>query len=390
VKRLLACVVMFAVCTGVARGQQADAMPIGGATVTGGSPADVASWPVQTTIDKLVLGPGDFCEVEFDAKASWPNTVPPGWDGGIQYTLWLVRDVDGARYTSGGIEFWKGRGTDACGPVDRYAGPGGNWFYSADTWGPLVSGGPLRAGEVVGFFVTQGDQRVKDAHTIRARSNVVTVTWTPAGATYIAQAPETVSDTLVRLRGNYGQLTPATAAELLNAVAWAHRAEGFGLLGKAGGDHCPQPFTGTPIACDYLVNRNTLRGWDALADWENEGRPTFGGAGNDITDLIRSGARTLVDAVDPAGPTPAPQPVPEPTPQPTPEPTPAPTPEPAPEPTPAPTPAPTPEPAPEPAPAPEPTPLPSNDGNSGMAGWQQALLYGLLAALASLLGIKLF
>ncbi len=151
----------------------ADGLSLGSAIVTGGAAPDVASWPVTTTISQLVLGPGAYCRVEFDAKSRWPESTPPGWAGGIQYTLWMVRNVGGQLYTSGGIEFWIGRGTDACGPVTDYIP---NWFYSVGQWGPLASG-PLAAGEQVGFFVTQGDERAKDVHTLRERSQVVVVTW---------------------------------------------------------------------------------------------------------------------------------------------------------------------------------------------------------------------
>jgi hypothetical protein len=151
----------------------ADGIPLGSAIVVGGSPGDIASWAVTTSINRIVLGPGDYCTVDFDAKSRWPETVPAGWSGGIQYTLWMVRKVQGQWYTSGGIEFWNGRGVDACGPVTDYIP---NWFYGP-AWNPIYSAGPLQPGEQVGFFVAQGDERAKDDHSFAERSQVVVLTW---------------------------------------------------------------------------------------------------------------------------------------------------------------------------------------------------------------------
>lgn len=143
------------------------------------SASDVATWPIVTAITRLELGAGD-CGVEFDKKAGfdkWPNVPIPGWNGGaIQYTLWMVRIVNGQVYTGGGIEFWDGR-VGGCGPAAEYIK---NWYYDS-SWGPLHDAGELTPGERVGFFVTAGDARAKDVRIITARSAVVAVPW-PGGA----------------------------------------------------------------------------------------------------------------------------------------------------------------------------------------------------------------
>src|SRR4051812_39983718 len=53
--------------------------------------------------------------------------------------------------------------------------------------------------------------------------------------------------------------------ELLNRVAWEHRAEGWGLLKKPGGNRCPSP-QGFDISCDILVHAPTVTHFDVLID----------------------------------------------------------------------------------------------------------------------------
>ena len=46
--------------------------------------------------------------VVFDRQSSWPEVVPPGWSGGLQYTLWIVLNINGQWHASGCIEYWRG------------------------------------------------------------------------------------------------------------------------------------------------------------------------------------------------------------------------------------------------------------------------------------------
>jgi hypothetical protein len=149
-----------------------DGIDLHGVTVTAASPADVANWPVTTLITTLDLR-GDGAFVDFskkDGPGRWPDVMPPGWDGPIQYTLWLVENINGRWYTSGGVEYWYGLSRQG-GPPSQY---GRNWYYSSDVWGPLANHQPA-IGEQVGFFVTAGDARAKDVTIVRERSNVVVV-----------------------------------------------------------------------------------------------------------------------------------------------------------------------------------------------------------------------
>ena len=149
-----------------------DAIDLRQVTVTASSPADVASWPVTTLITTLDLR-GDGAFIDFskkDGPGRWPDVRPPGWDGDLQYTLWMVENINGRWYTSGGIEYWYGLSRNG-GPASEY---GRNWFYSPEVWGILANRQPA-VGEQVGFFVTAGDARAKNIYIVRERSNVVLV-----------------------------------------------------------------------------------------------------------------------------------------------------------------------------------------------------------------------
>ena len=157
-----------------------DAIDLSTAIITDGSPKDVAGWPITTAITSMDFG-GNGVRVDFSKKdggGRWPDVVPPGWDGSLQYTLWMVVFIDGRWYTSGGAEYWYG--------LDRQGGPPNefayNWYYSPAVWGPLANHQPAN-GERVGFFVTAGDARAKDVRTVNERSNVVALPF-PSGGGY--------------------------------------------------------------------------------------------------------------------------------------------------------------------------------------------------------------
>jgi hypothetical protein len=144
------------------------------------SPADIASWPETAKITKLDFGDGIF--VDFTKRASTCNPAGPAgvWpdvtfgDGGsLEYTIWMVEQIDGKWYASGGIEYW-------C--DDHYvlrnggmpSGFGHNWFYDPGRWQVMANRQPA-VGEWVGFFVSAGDARNNGATVIKERSNVVFV-----------------------------------------------------------------------------------------------------------------------------------------------------------------------------------------------------------------------
>ncbi len=157
-----------------------DGLNLHSAIITGGSPGDVANWPITTAITTMDFGNGvrvDFSKK--DGPGRWPDVVPPGFDGPLQYTLWMVVNINGQWYTSGGVEYWYGLQYSG-GPASQFAS---NWYYNPQIWGPLANHQPAN-GEQVGFLVTAGDQRVKDAHAVAERSNVVVLPFPSGGGSF--------------------------------------------------------------------------------------------------------------------------------------------------------------------------------------------------------------
>jgi hypothetical protein len=155
-----------------------DGLDLRSAVITGGSPADVGSWPITTQITGMDFA-SNGVRVDFSKKSGagrWPDVVPPGWDGPIQYTLWMVVNIGGRWYTSGGVEYWYGLERQG-GPPSQFAY---NWYYSPQVWGPLANHQPAN-GEQTGFFVTAGDHRVKNVTAVRERSNVVVLPFPSGG-----------------------------------------------------------------------------------------------------------------------------------------------------------------------------------------------------------------
>ena len=147
-----------------------DAINLGSAMIHN-SPGDVARWPVTTTITRLNLMPSG-AHVEFGKQASWPEVVPPGWTGGLQYTLWIVLNINGQWHAAGCIEYWKGL-YESGGPVSGYSR---DWYYDPIRWGAMAGHQPS-PGEQVGFLVTSGDARNNGPSSVRERSNVVMVSF---------------------------------------------------------------------------------------------------------------------------------------------------------------------------------------------------------------------
>lgn len=82
--------------------------------------------------------------------------------------------------------------------------------------------------------------------------------------TVIAQnLPAAVCQTVRAVRGS-GPITSAgQLADMLNEMAWKHRADGWGVSTKRSGNRC-QRFDGQDIACDILHHRPTNQLWDVF------------------------------------------------------------------------------------------------------------------------------
>jgi hypothetical protein len=140
------------------------------------SPPDIATWPITTKITHLEIR-ADGIAIAFskkDGTGRWPDVVPPGWDGPIQYTLWLMMRVNGAWAASGIIQYWYGLDASG-GDVTKDNQIAKNWVYDG-RWGTLAGHQPA-VGEAIGLMVMAGNARgVSDAsQSIRERSNMVVV-----------------------------------------------------------------------------------------------------------------------------------------------------------------------------------------------------------------------
>jgi hypothetical protein len=158
-----------------------DAIAVDQIVLEGGSPS-VAS-RVQTAQITQINFTEHGIVIDFtkrDGLVRWPDVVPPGWDGPIQYTVWIGMQLQGQWHMCSVLEFWYGRGqnadSDAGGNATRESQIQRNWTYFC---GPMAR--QPQSGEPVAFMVSSGDQRRMDVTAVRERSNVVVIPF-PADA----------------------------------------------------------------------------------------------------------------------------------------------------------------------------------------------------------------
>ena len=153
----------------------ADMVSLGLATILN-SPRDLARWPVTTAISSIDIRSSGV-HVEFSKKQGpgrWPDVVPPGWAGSLQYTLGMVLNINGQWYASAPVEFWFGLDR-AGGPPSQYAL---NWFYDPARWAPMTYHQPA-VGERIGIFACAGNCRndtTGAGSPVKERTNVVVIT----------------------------------------------------------------------------------------------------------------------------------------------------------------------------------------------------------------------
>jgi hypothetical protein len=110
-----------------------------------------------------------------------------------------------------------------------------------------------------------------------------------------------------------GPIPAATIATILNAVAWAHRAEGWGMLEKGSGNSCP--IAGRFVSCDILIHKPSATHWDVLNNAEGDGTGTAAAQFNLVGPCVLGPASGcamshFLDPVDPGGTVPMPAPGP--------------------------------------------------------------------------------
>jgi hypothetical protein len=152
-----------------------DQMSLGGVSVYN-SPPDIASWPATGSITRLDMSSSTGLSFQFTTQNSWPDVVPPGFGGPLQYTVWAVVNVNGRWDTSGFIQMWRGRPSTGAPILSEFAR---NWAYDS-RWGPMAGYQP-HVGEQMGFFLSAGNARGEGGvSSVRERTNVVLVSL-PAG-----------------------------------------------------------------------------------------------------------------------------------------------------------------------------------------------------------------
>jgi hypothetical protein len=175
-----------------------DAVDLSSAVVHA-SPADIASWPVTTRIERLIMRPGqnNGLSFVFSGNRSWPDYVPPGWAGPIQYTVWAGVQIANIWHIAGFIQMWRTRPSTGAPILTNWR----DWAYDVNRWGPMVEFRP-KAGDQMIFFLSAGNARKgsagreADVTSVRERSNVALVAL-PAGDdgdfTFEAEAAATVN-----------------------------------------------------------------------------------------------------------------------------------------------------------------------------------------------------
>lgn len=151
------------------------------------NPPDTGTWPVGARITRIEFT-GLSMRVDFDRREGanrWPDVVPPGWTGPLQYTLGMCRNINGQWHCSAVVQFWHNRSLDESGPASRFWR---EWWYDGGRWGPLAEVRP-REGDTVGVFVASGDLRLRkftraSCPRVCEISNVAMVPFTEGGALY--------------------------------------------------------------------------------------------------------------------------------------------------------------------------------------------------------------
>lgn len=142
-----------------------------------GSPPDIATWPITTTVTNFTWIPTDSLDATFSKKTGagrWPDYVPPGWGGPIQYTLWLFLFISGKWYGAGAVIFWFGETVTNYVLPSHIGSPDAWWLYGS-FWSPM-SGVQPQPNDTVGFMVSAGIARATNAvSSVKERSQVFTI-----------------------------------------------------------------------------------------------------------------------------------------------------------------------------------------------------------------------
>jgi hypothetical protein len=126
------------------------------------NPPGIAGWPETARITSVDFSTG-YMLVDFDRRTgpnAWPENASAAF-GPIQYTLGMCFRIDGDWHCSAPTRFWIGR------PL---------WYYDTARWGQMTFHQPVD-GELVAFWVGQGNLREGTIATNQERSNFALVRW---------------------------------------------------------------------------------------------------------------------------------------------------------------------------------------------------------------------
>jgi hypothetical protein len=138
------------------------------------NPPGIADWPETARITSVDFSTGHML-VDFDRRTgpnAWPENASAAF-GPIQYTLGMCFKVDTQWHCSAPTRFWIGRELENSGPANRIAD---FWYYDPARWGPMAGYQPEQ-GELVAFWVGQGNLRAGTIATNEERSNFALVRW---------------------------------------------------------------------------------------------------------------------------------------------------------------------------------------------------------------------
>ena len=137
------------------------------------SPADIASWPITGDITQIVMTGGIGIRISSPVLTRWPDYTPPGWNGPLQFTVWLVIKLNDQLYTSGIVQMWKERqDQDPRSIPPILTDYNRNYCYDS-RWGQMMNYVP-KVSDVMGFFLSAGDARGnKGVTSVRERTAVM-------------------------------------------------------------------------------------------------------------------------------------------------------------------------------------------------------------------------
>jgi hypothetical protein len=152
-----------------------DAFDLASAIVASADCPQVAGLPIRSSMSEITLtdvgDEGQGFAMNFPGRDTWPQVVPPGWEGGINHTLWIAELIGGQWFI---LPIKEGL-HDYCtvGPILYPGQIPENLTYFAQS--PMYGYQP-RPGEQIGFFATTGDTRRMNLQPLGAgRTNVVLV-----------------------------------------------------------------------------------------------------------------------------------------------------------------------------------------------------------------------